>query len=152
LDILEGDVRNHLPVTIRVGENRNVTVVVQNIANTPTNAVMSSVSLTLRSQNGHFTVKTATYNVPGLPQWGTTATATWQITGVSSGTDALLISAAAYNPHPGISFADAYSPAQLIVVSETSIPEFPTSTLLTAFFFAILIAASMFVKLSPRHR
>jgi len=93
LDIREGDSRNQLPTSISVGENKTVTVVVQNVANTVANALLSSVSLTLRSKNGHFSVKQATFNVPGLLQWGTTKNATWEITGISVGTDTLLISA-----------------------------------------------------------
>jgi hypothetical protein len=51
---------------------------------------MSDVALTLRSKNGHFSVKQGTFKVQGLLQWGTTKNATWEITGVSAGTDALL--------------------------------------------------------------
>ena len=146
LDILEGDSRNQLPATLKVGEARNVTVVIENIANIHANAVMSSASLTLRSQNGHFAVRVATYSVPGLLQWGTTATATWQIIGVSAGSDVLLISAVARNAHQSVTFSDTYSPAPSMVVSETAILEFPASGLLTVFLFVTMTLASLLVR------
>ena len=126
----------------------------ENIANIPKNTVLSSVSMTLRSQNGHFSVKTATYTLPGLGllQWGTTATATQQITGVSNGTDVLLISAKAYNPHPGVNFSDTFSPAPSIVVSQSPVPELPTSTGQTILLFATALVAALFVKMSSRQR
>lgn len=113
LDILEGSSQNQLPATIEVGGTKNVTVVMENIANIPKNTVLSSVSMTLRSQNGHFSVKTATNTLPGLGllQWGTTT-----------------------------------------AVSQSPVPELPTSTGLTILLFATALVAVLFVKMSPRQR
>jgi len=88
LDILEGNSKNVIPTTIQVGQTQTVTVVIQNINNAPTYNQLSSVSLTLSSQNGRFTVNSPTYTVGTLSTG--TATATWQITGVSAGSDAVV--------------------------------------------------------------
>ena len=147
LDILEGDSRNQLPTSIGVGETKNVTVVLENRANTVTNAVMSSVSLTLRSKNGHFSVKQEGFTVQGLFQWGTTKIAAWQITGVSLGADALLISATSTNVHESLRFSDSYSPEPTITVSEPTVPEFPTLTV-----FAVLMVMTVLLAVFFRKR
>jgi hypothetical protein len=125
LDILEGNAANQLPITLTVGQTATVTVIVENNVNTATYTALSSVSLTLSSQNGHFTVSAPTYNI-GTLQKGT-ATATWQITGVSAGVDSYIIGAAAKNSHQSFSFQDTYSPAPAITISAPVSTPVPTS-------------------------
>ena len=131
LDILEGNSQNKIPTTLQVGQTQTVTVTLSNINNAALNNQLSSVSLTLGSQNGHFSVTTPTYNVGSLST-GTT-TATWQITGTSQGSDTLLISASATNTHNNLKFSDSYSPSPTITVAAvaTSTPA-PTSSPTTA--------------------
>ena len=130
LDILEGNAANQLPTTLSIGQTATVTVLIENKVNTPTYTALSSVSLTLSSANGHFTVSTPTYTV-GTLQKGT-ATATWQITGVSAGTDTFVIAATAKNSHQSLSFQDTYSPAPSItLLAPVSTPS-PTPILTAA--------------------
>jgi hypothetical protein len=91
LDIVEGSGQNIIPTNIQMGQTQSVTVAISNINNAPKNNIFTSVIVTLSSQNGHFSVNKPTVNVGTLPT-GTT-TANWQITGVSEGSDVLLISA-----------------------------------------------------------
>jgi hypothetical protein len=82
---------------------------------------LSSVAITLSSQNGHISIKNPTYNIGNLPVG--TRTATWQITGISDGYDWLVITAQAENPHFSVPFSDDYSPFPLITVgSPTGTP------------------------------
>jgi hypothetical protein len=118
LDILEGDGGNQIPTTLNVGETKNVTVVIQNLCNAPLNTIMSSVSVTLKSQNGHFAVEAATYNISTFPV--SEKIVTWQISGVSSGTDALLITAQGINTHQGLSFSDSYYPPPPITIGQSA--------------------------------
>lgn len=126
LDILEGNSGNSLPTTLKVGQTSTVTVVVENRVNTARYTDLSGVSLTLTSQNGHFSVATPTYNVGTLPKG--TATATWQITGVSAGADALVIAASGRNSHQSLSFSDSYSPSTSIDVQAAPPPPPATYT------------------------
>jgi hypothetical protein len=126
-DVLEGNVANQLPTTLNVGQAATVTVVVENNVNTVLYSALSSVSLTLSSQSGHFAVSVPTYSV-GTLQKGT-ATATWQITGVSAGSDTFVISASARNIHQNLLFQDSYFPAPGIVVSTLTPMPTPTPTL-----------------------
>ena len=120
LDLLEGDSGNSLPTTLTVDQTKTVTVTLENKVNTVQYAALSSVSVTLSSKNGHFTVATPIYNV-GTLQKGT-ATATWQITGVSEGSDELVITASGRNSHLMISFSDSYSPNPAITVQSSQQP------------------------------
>jgi hypothetical protein len=122
LDILEGNAANQLPTTIQVGATATVTAVIENNVNTALYTALSSVSLSLTSQNGHFTVNAPTFSV-GTLQKGTTI-ATWQITGVSAGPDAFVISANARNSHKSLQFQDTYSPSPAITVTDPT----PTPT------------------------
>jgi hypothetical protein len=122
LDILEGNAANQLPVAINVGQTATITVVVENKVNTALYTALSSVSLSLASQSGHFTVSAPTFNV-GTLQKGTT-TATWQITGVSAGPDVFVISVNARNSHKSLQFQDTYSPSPAITVTDPT----PTPT------------------------
>jgi hypothetical protein len=125
LDILEGNAANQLPTTLTVGQTATVTVIVENNVNTATYTALSSVSLTLSSQNGHFTVSAPTYNIGALQKG--TAIATWQITGVSAGVDSYVIGATAKNSHQSLSFQDTYSPAPAITISAPVSTSIPTS-------------------------
>jgi len=91
LDILEGNPGNVLPSSIAVGETKSVTMVVQNQCSALTYNTLTGVSVTLASQSGHIKVSTPTVSIGTLPVG--TKTATWQITGVSAGSDTLLITA-----------------------------------------------------------
>ncbi len=124
LDILEGNAGNSLPSMLSVGQTSTVRVVIENRVNTAKYTALSSVSLTLTSLNGHFTVAAPTFTV-GTLQKGT-ATATWQITAVSVGADSLVIRASGRNSHQSLSFSDSYSPAP--VISVASPPSPPPST------------------------
>jgi hypothetical protein len=126
LDILEGNAANQLPVAINVGQTATITVVVENKVNTALYTTLSSVSLSLASQSGHFTVNVPAFNV-GTLQKGTT-TATWQITGVSAGADAFVISASARNSHKNLQFQDIYSPSLALTVSDPAPTPTPTTS------------------------
>jgi hypothetical protein len=117
LDILEGNSQNSIPTTIQVGQTLTVTVAVQNINNVARYSQLSSVVLTLNSQNSHFTVTNPTYNIATLTG---TVTATWQITGTSAGSDALVITATARNSHQNIQFQDSYVPNPTLTVTSAS--------------------------------
>ena len=66
LDILEGNAANQLPTTLTVGQTATVTVIIENNVNTAIYTALSGVSVTLSSQNGHFTVSAPTYNIATL--------------------------------------------------------------------------------------
>ena len=76
LDIQEGNSGNQIPVSINVGETKTVTVVIQNQVSTHVYNTLGSVSVTLTSQNGHFSVDTPTISL-GTMNPGT-KTATWR--------------------------------------------------------------------------
>lgn len=127
LDIVESSSQNIIPSSIQVGQTQAVTIVIENINNAPRNNLLSSVTVTLASQNSHFSVNTPTYNVGTLPTG--MATATWKITGVSQGSDVLLISASATNTHENLQFSDNYSSSSSITVMPNSNPgSTPTPT------------------------
>jgi hypothetical protein len=72
-------------------------------------------------------VNTPTCNIDSLPTG--TETATWKITGVSQGSDTLLISASATNTHENLRFSDNYSPSSSFIVTPNPNPDFtPTPT------------------------
>ncbi|MCW3982489.1 MAG: cytochrome c biogenesis protein [Candidatus Bathyarchaeota archaeon] len=87
---------------------------------------MSNVAATLSSQNNHFSVSNPTYNIGSLPTG--TATASWQITGTSAGTDQLIITVSAVNTHKNVYFTDSYSPNPSITVTQSTSPTQPTPT------------------------
>lgn len=119
LDLLEGNSQNSIPTSIQVGQTLTVTVTLQNINNAPAYTDFSSVAATLRSQSNHFTVNSETYTISNMAIG--TATATWQITGTSAGSDQLLITASAVNSHKSVGFSDSYSPnPQITVTGSTS--------------------------------
>ena len=120
LDIVEGSGQNIIPASLQVGQTQTVTVVIENVNNAPRNNLFSSVTVTLTSQNGHFSVNTPNYNVGNLPTG--TAIATWRITGISQGSDVLLISASAINTHENLQYSDSYSPSSSITVITNSNP------------------------------
>ena len=128
LDILEGNSANQIPSAIEVEETKTVSVVVENSGNPGTYPMLSDVSVTLTSKNGHFSVNSPTYSIGDLPLG--TKTATWQITGVSEGFDSLLITASGINKqHVTLTFlfSDSYSPSPSITVGHPSATPSPTS-------------------------
>ena len=127
LSFLAGNSGNQIPSTINVGETVTVTVVLQNKVNAPLNTALSGVSATLKSQNGHFSVSAPIYSIGNFPSG--TATATWQITGVSAGADALLMKVTATNSHMNLQFADTYAPSPSVnVQAPAPTPPPPTPT------------------------
>lgn len=111
LDILEGDSASQIPSAIEVGEIKTVSVVVENSGNPGEYSMMTAVSVTLTSKNGHFSVDSpTTYNIGDLPL--DKETATFQITGISEGFDSLSITARGDNKQHLIfvfSFSDSFS-------------------------------------------
>jgi len=121
LDILEGDAGNVVPTSINVGETKTVTVIVENTCTAAAYNTLSSVIITLASQDGRISVADPTFSIGTLSVG--TATATWQITGVSPGEDSLLISATARNNHQSsLTFSDSYSFNPTIMVNSASPP------------------------------
>ncbi len=120
LDIVEGNSQNQIPTNIQVGQTQTVTVAIQNINDAAKYNQLTSVALTLSSQNGHFSVNTPTFNIATLSTG--TSIATWQITGVSAGPDSLLISASASNTHNNLKFSDSYSPNPSITIVSAPTP------------------------------
>lgn len=144
LDISEGNGGNQIPSTISVGETKIVSVVVENLVNAPNFNVLSSVSVTLNSKNGHFQVTAPTFNIGYLSRG--TETATWEIKGISVGEDSLILSASAINTHENLGFSDNYLPAPSITVTPEPIPEFPSTYVMT---ILLLTTVGLAFLLSP---
>ena len=121
LDIMEGDPANSIPATLDVGETKTVTVSIENQVNAARYTSLSSVSVTLKSANGRFSVATPTISVGTL--FAGTRTLTWQITGVSTGADSISITASGRNSHESLTFSDSYLPAPIITVGQTPAPQ-----------------------------
>ena len=121
LDIVEGDPTNPIPATLNVGETKIVTVSIENQVNAARYTSLSSVSVTLKSANGRFSVATPTISIGTL--FAGTKTLTWQITGVSAGADSIIVTASARNSHESLTFSDSYLPAPIITVGQTSAPQ-----------------------------
>ena len=129
LDILEGDPQNVLPSALSGSEVLTVTVVVKVICNTQKNNIMSGISATLTSQSGHFSAQSGTVSLGSLGP-GQTAQATWKISAVSPGADALVITAKGSNVHNNLQFSDSYSPAPSVQVTMPPSVQPPTIHLL----------------------
>jgi hypothetical protein len=126
LDILEGNNGNSIPTALTVGQTLPVTIAVENLVNSQLFNIMSDVSLTLNSEKGHVSVNSPTVDL-GTLQKGK-ASATWQITGESAGSDTLTITAKGTNSHMSLKFSDSYSPAPTITVTEPTPSPTPIST------------------------
>jgi hypothetical protein len=122
--ILAGNPANNIPSTLDVGQTATLTVAIENSANTVIFTTLSDVKLTLNSENNRVSISSPTVNI-GTLQKGT-ATATWQITGLSAGADTIKIAATAKNQHQSVSFSDNYA-TSITVVAPVSTPT-PTST------------------------
>lgn len=120
LDVLEGDSHNSIPSSIKVGQILTVSVAIKNIVTASQFTDLTNVKVTLKSQSGHFSVNPETYTISTLPSGS--AVATWQITGTSTGSDQLVISVQAVNPHQDIVFSDQYSPNPTITVTASTGP------------------------------
>jgi hypothetical protein len=108
LNVLVGDSNTQIPTMLNVSETKIVAVTIQNDVGTYLRYTsLSSVSVTLSSARGHFSVSVPTVFVGDLAP-GTT-TVSWQITGVSDGYDFIIILASGYNTHRGITFQDHYN-------------------------------------------
>lgn len=130
LDILEDDASKVLPVAISEDEVLAVTVVMKNKCNSPDYNVLTSISASLSSQNGHFRVLGNPVSIGSLGS-GQTGKATWQITPVYGGIDTLQITAQGRNTHYNLVFTDAYSPPPPITVTKTAV-NLPPSISLTS--------------------
>ncbi len=117
LDILEGDAGNTLPTALNDGETLTVAVVLKVTCNAANYKVMSSITATLASQNGLFSIVEPTCSVGSLAS-GQTATATWQIRPVATGNDMMSITAQGVNHHGPSYFSDSYSPSPSIAVTK----------------------------------
>jgi hypothetical protein len=118
--VLESNAANIIPSSIGVGETKTVSIVVQNTCNTAKFSTLSGVQLILTSQSGRFKVTTPTYNIATMPIG--TKIATWQVTGVTEGSDSLIVTANAVNNHNNVKFNDAFSPSPSIKITTTGIP------------------------------
>ena len=124
LDLLEEDAINQIPTAINLNETKTVSITIQNLVNTQRYSTLSGVTVTLSSSHGYFSVSPQTVSIGTLPAGNKTAT--WQITGISDGTDYIMISATARNPHLSY-FTDSYTPYPIINVGNAT--EIPSPTL-----------------------
>jgi hypothetical protein len=124
LDVLEGDPQNVLPPILNDSQYLTISVMVKNICNAPKYNIMSSISVTLSSQNGYFGVQSPTCNIGALAP-DQAAKASWTIFDKQRGNDSLLINAQGANTH-FTSFSDSYFPAPVIFVNKTVIDNPPT--------------------------
>ena len=109
------------PNQLGLVETKSVVLFIENICNTLSYTTLSNVTVTLTSEKGYFSVENSTYNITTLPVGS--AIATWNITGVSNGTDTILISASAVNTHKNCLFSDSYSFPPTIEVGSGSVDE-----------------------------
>ena len=120
LDILEGNAGEIIPQTIGVGETKTVTLQISNQCNSKSYTTLTNVRLTLASKNSLFQITNPTYTV-GTMNIGS-KTATWQITGLTSGSDELIITAQGTNTHNQLTFRDTYSPAKTLTITTPQPP------------------------------
>jgi len=117
LKFLEENSQNIIPSIIQVGQILNVTVTLENIDDASKYFLLSAVSVSLASKNNHFSVDSSTFKIktmaPGI------ATANWQITGKSPGSDEIIITATGINDHGNVFFSDQYSPNPSITIIDT---------------------------------
>lgn len=120
LDILEGNVGEIIPQTIGVGETKTVTIQINNQCNTKSYTTLTNVRLTLTSKNGLFQIINPNFIV-GTMSIGS-KTATWQIIGLTSGSDELTITAQGTNTHNKLTFRDTYSPTKTLTITTPQPP------------------------------
>lgn len=125
LDILEGDGGNELPTAINDGQTLAVAVVIQVTGNTNSYNVMSGIYVTLASQNGFFSVAAPSYSLGSLAA-GQSATAYWNISVVSAGSDVMLVTARGLNSHKNQQFSDSYDPPPTITVNKAAADQPPS--------------------------
>ena len=108
---------NQIPTSIEIGQTATVTATTQNIVDgAQSNTQLNSITATLSSQNGHFSVAAPSITNRNLMPDAST-TVTWQITAITAGSDQLVISASAQNNHNNLQFHDVISPNPTITVS-----------------------------------
>ena len=115
LDILEDNANEIIPQTIGVGETKTVTIQVNNQCNSKSYTTLTNVRLNLSSKNGLFQITNPTYIV-GTMSIGS-KTATWQITGLTSGSDEFVITAQGTNAHNQLTFRDIYGPVKTLTIT-----------------------------------
>ena len=125
LDILEGDGGNKLPAAINDGQTLAVAVVIQVTGNTNSYNVMSGIYVTLASQNGFFSVAAPSYSLGSLAA-GQSATAYWNISVASAGSDVMLVTARGLNSHKNQQFSDSYDPPPAIAVTKAAADQPPS--------------------------
>ena len=118
LKFLEGSNQNSIPSSIQVGQTLNVTVELENVDDASRYFLLSDVSVSLMSKNNHFSANSSTFNIETMAPG--TATANWQITGTSSGSDELIITVTGVNHHGNVFFSDQYSPNPSITIEGTA--------------------------------
>jgi uncharacterized membrane protein len=120
LDILEDNASEIIPQTIGVGETKTVTIQINNQCNSKSYTTLTNVHLTLTSKNGLFQITNPSYTV-GTMSVGS-KTATWQITGLTKGSDELIITAQGSNTHNKLTFRDTYSPVKTLTITTPQPP------------------------------
>ena len=117
---------NQIPTSIEIGQTATVTATIQNIVDgAQSNTQLNSITATLSSQNGHFSVAAPSVTNRNLMPDAST-TVTWQITAITAGSDQLVISASAQNNHNNLQFHDVISPNPTITVSLPAPTPVPT--------------------------
>ncbi len=124
LDILENDVQTEIPSEIDKEQTKTVSVIIENGGSPGDYDIISSVSLSISSQHGFFSVDSKTQYL-GEMSIGKRS-AVWQITGFTDGFDTIQISATGTNLHGLSQFSDTYS-IPITVGQPTSTPT-PTPT------------------------
>ena len=121
---------NEIP-PITVGQTVTITAIVKNTVNFNKAAysVLSSVSASLSSQNGHFSISTPSVSVGSLSAGGA-STVSWQIKAVSAGSDSAIFSGSARNTHQSLSYQDSsISSVSVLAPAPTPTPTpMPTPT------------------------
>jgi hypothetical protein len=127
---------NQVPSSLNVGQIATVSAVIKNeVSGTTTFVTLRGISASLNSQNGHFSVSEPTVSAGNLT-YGSSATVSWQITGVSAGSDSIVVTANASNRHENLSFTDGFTSSAFAVeasaptqtASPTVTPPAPTQT------------------------
>jgi hypothetical protein len=150
LDILENNSGQQLPTSIKVGETKTFTIVIQNQCNTKSHTSLTNVRVILSSKNGFLKIDASTYNI-GTMGIGT-KTATWKVTGTSQGSDELVITAQGINTHNQLTFSDTYTPNTQIVVNPTVTIQNYTVTISTKDSTNLVILTGVDVALNGVHK
>ena len=125
LDFLEGDSATVLPAALCDTQVLDVTVVLRNDCNAASHNVITSISASLTSASGHFVASSNPLSVGSLGP-GQAKSVTWQVSALSAGQDAMIITAQGRNTHENCQLSDRYSPDPVIMVGKSA-PNMPPS-------------------------